>query len=118
MNSEQKQRLLDVSEQIEETGKHLSNGYRIAVETEELGSKMLQDLYAQRETIQSSLHRVRCSSFYSIIIYFVNENNIYHSFQFFFSFVWKFSNLLNVLFFHTFHTAVLRKKIVFPFWKF
>lgn len=59
MNLEQKQRLLDVSEQIEETGKHLSNGYRIAVETEELGSQMLQDLYAQRETIQSSLHRVR-----------------------------------------------------------
>lgn len=58
MNREQKQRLLDVSEQIEETGKHLSNGYRIAIETEELGSKVLQDLHSQRETIQSSLNRV------------------------------------------------------------
>lgn len=72
MNLDQKQRLLDVSEQIEETGKHLSNGYRIAVETEELGSKMLQDLYAQRETIQSSLHRV-CFQVLAQLIYFSKE---------------------------------------------
>lgn len=58
MNSEQKQRLLYTTEQIEETGKHLANGYRIAIETEELGSKMLHNLHSQRETIQSSLHRV------------------------------------------------------------
>lgn len=59
MNTEQKQRLLDTAELIEETGKHLANGYRIAIETEEIGSKMLQNLHSQRETIQSSLNRVR-----------------------------------------------------------
>lgn len=58
MNTEQKQRLLDTTELIEETGKHLANGYRIAIETEEIGSKMLQNLHSQRETIQSSLNRV------------------------------------------------------------
>jgi len=58
LNTEQRQRLLDTTEQIEEAGKHLANGYRIAIETEELGAKVLQDLHAQRETIKSSLNRV------------------------------------------------------------
>lgn len=58
INREQQQRLLDTTEEIEQTGKHLANGYRIAIETEELGSKMLNDLHAQKETIQSSLNRV------------------------------------------------------------
>ncbi|XP_065214085.1 vesicle transport through interaction with t-SNAREs homolog 1A isoform X2 [Planococcus citri] len=58
INREQKQRLLDTTEEIEQTGKHLSNGYRIAIETEELGSKILNDLHSQRETIQHSLNRL------------------------------------------------------------
>ena len=58
LNSEQKQRLLDTTEQLEEAGKHLTTGYRIAIETEELGSKVLQDLHTQRETLKTSLNRV------------------------------------------------------------
>lgn len=56
---EQKQRLLDTSEQLEMSNKHLDNGYRIAVETEQIGSQMLNDLHSQRETIRSSLNRLR-----------------------------------------------------------
>lgn len=69
MNTEQKQRLLDTTELIEETGKHLANGYRIAIETEEIGSKMLQNLHSQRETIQSSLNRVRSYCYVDLLKY-------------------------------------------------
>jgi vesicle transport through interaction with t-SNAREs protein 1 len=59
MNEEQKLRLLDNSERLERTGHHLTTGYRIILETEEIGSQVLQDLHAQRETIQKSRSRVR-----------------------------------------------------------
>ncbi|XP_021920864.1 vesicle transport through interaction with t-SNAREs homolog 1A isoform X3 [Zootermopsis nevadensis] len=57
MNEEQKLRLLDNSERLERTGHHLTTGYRIILETEEIGSQVLQDLHAQRETIQKSRSR-------------------------------------------------------------
>ncbi|CAH0769665.1 unnamed protein product [Bemisia tabaci] len=56
---EQKQRLLDTSEIIERTGNHLANGYRIVLETEEIGNEVLQNLNSQRETIQKSRSRLR-----------------------------------------------------------
>lgn len=55
---DQRQRLLDNTEKIERTGRQLQAGYRIALETEEVGSAVLRDLHSQRETIQRSRNRV------------------------------------------------------------
>lgn len=55
---DQRQRLLDNSERLERTGNHLSNAYRIAVETEEIGSAVLRDLENQRETLSRTRSRV------------------------------------------------------------
>ncbi|KAK7869486.1 hypothetical protein R5R35_008198 [Gryllus longicercus] len=59
MNDEQKLRLLDNTERMERTGRNLSTGYRIILETEDIGSQVLQELSAQRETIQKSRSRLR-----------------------------------------------------------
>ena len=56
---DQKKRLLDTSEKIDRTGRVLQNGYRVVLETEEIGSQVLKDLHDQRETIQRSRGRVR-----------------------------------------------------------
>lgn len=58
MPEEQKQRLLDNSEKIERTGKKLEEGYRIILETQDIGANILQDLDHQRETIQKTRQRV------------------------------------------------------------
>lgn len=58
LKDEQKQRLLDNSEQIERTGTQLKTGYRVLLETEELGVGVLRDLQGQRETIERSRNRV------------------------------------------------------------
>lgn len=57
--NEQRQRLLDNTERIERTGKTLTEGYRVVLETEQIGAAVLQDLSSQRETIQRSRGRVR-----------------------------------------------------------
>lgn len=59
LNEEQSQRLLDTSEEIERTGKHLDTGYRIALETEKIATEVLKDLESQRETIQRTRTRLR-----------------------------------------------------------
>ncbi|XP_023020938.2 vesicle transport through interaction with t-SNAREs 1a isoform X2 [Leptinotarsa decemlineata] len=59
ISSDQKQRLLDNSERIERTGRKLEEGYRIMVETEEIGTQVLKNLGEQRETIQRSRTRLR-----------------------------------------------------------
>lgn len=59
IKEEQKQRLLENSERIERTGKRLDDGYRIVLETEQIGSQVLQDLHHQRETIQSARSKIR-----------------------------------------------------------
>lgn len=66
MNEEQKLRLLDNSERLERTGRHLTTGYRIILETEEIASQVLQDLHAQHETIQKSRSRVRVFVFIAV----------------------------------------------------
>jgi len=58
LKDEQKQRLLSNSERIERTGNHLKTGYRIILETEEIGANILNDLHSQRETIEKSRNRV------------------------------------------------------------
>lgn len=62
LKDEQKQRLLSNSEKIERTGNQLNTGYRIILETEEIGTGILQELHSQRETIQKSRSRVSKSS--------------------------------------------------------
>lgn len=59
IRDEQKQRLLNNSERIERTGNRLTEGYRIILETEQIGTQVLQDLHHQRETIQSARSRMR-----------------------------------------------------------
>lgn len=58
VTSEQKQRLLYTSERLNRSGIQLDNTYRIAVETEEIGSQILTDLNRQRETMNHSFNRV------------------------------------------------------------
>ncbi|XP_023946421.1 vesicle transport through interaction with t-SNAREs homolog 1A [Bicyclus anynana] len=59
MVNDQRQRLLDNTEQLERTGKTLTEGYRVILETEQIGAAVLQDLSEQRETIQRSRGRLR-----------------------------------------------------------
>ncbi|KAJ9585134.1 hypothetical protein L9F63_003086 [Diploptera punctata] len=59
MKEEQKLRLLDNTERLESIGYQLPLGYRIAFQTEQIGSEILQELYSQRETIQKSRSRLR-----------------------------------------------------------
>jgi len=58
LKDEQKQRLLDNSERVERTGQQLRAGYRVLLETEEIGASVLRDLNVQRETIEKSRNRV------------------------------------------------------------
>lgn len=58
LSEAQKQRLLDNSERIERTGKKLEDGYRIILETQDIGNHVMEDLDHQRETIQKSRSRV------------------------------------------------------------
>ncbi|CAH1638969.1 unnamed protein product [Spodoptera littoralis] len=57
--NEQHQKLLDNTERLERTGKTLTEGYRVVLETEQIGAAVLQDLSVQRETIQRSRGRLR-----------------------------------------------------------
>ncbi|KYN03515.1 PREDICTED: vesicle transport through interaction with t-SNAREs homolog 1A isoform X2 [Cyphomyrmex costatus] len=59
VTEDQRKRLLDASERIERSGRTLQNGYRMALETEEIGSEVLKELHEQRETIQRSRGRLR-----------------------------------------------------------
>lgn len=59
IQEDQKRRLLDNSERLERTGNYLKDGYRVVLETEQIGNQVLQDLNDQRETIQRARGRVR-----------------------------------------------------------
>lgn len=59
VTEDQKKRLLDASDKIDRTGRTLQNGYRMVLETEEIGSQVLKDLHDQRETIQRGRGRLR-----------------------------------------------------------
>ncbi|KAH0950893.1 hypothetical protein HN011_000316 [Eciton burchellii] len=59
VTEDQRKRLLDTSERIERSGRTLQNGYRMVLETEEIGSQVLKELHEQRETIQRSRGRLR-----------------------------------------------------------
>lgn len=59
ITSGQQRRLLDNAERIERTGNRLTEGLRTVLETEQIGSTVLQDLSTQRETMQRSRARLR-----------------------------------------------------------
>ncbi|XP_067626171.1 vesicle transport through interaction with t-SNAREs homolog 1A [Eurosta solidaginis] len=59
IGNDQRQRLLDNSELIERTGTRLTDGYRVALETEALGTQVLNDLSHQREVLQGARSRLR-----------------------------------------------------------
>ncbi|XP_052819220.1 vesicle transport through interaction with t-SNAREs homolog 1A-like [Mya arenaria] len=59
-NSEdQRTRLLDNTEKLERGTRRLDDGYRVILETEEMGAQILSDLSDQRETIQRSRNRLQ-----------------------------------------------------------
>ncbi|XP_063625755.1 vesicle transport through interaction with t-SNAREs homolog 1A [Cydia splendana] len=58
-SNDQRQKLLDNTERLERTGKTLTEGYRVVLETEQIGAAVLQDLSLQRETIERSRGRLR-----------------------------------------------------------
>lgn len=64
---EQQRRLLDNSERIERSGNRLADGYRTILETEQLGTAVLQDLSHQRETLQRSRSRVSFCFFFLVV---------------------------------------------------
>lgn len=59
ISSDQRQRLLESNERIERSGKKLEDGYRVVLETQEIGAQVMNDLSGQRETIQRSRARLR-----------------------------------------------------------
>ncbi|XP_064213341.1 vesicle transport through interaction with t-SNAREs homolog 1A isoform X1 [Tribolium castaneum] len=59
ISSDQKQRLLDNSERMERTGRQLEEGYRVVLETQDIGTQVLQNLNEQRETIKRTRSRLR-----------------------------------------------------------
>lgn len=59
MPEDQKRRLLDNSDRLERTGSHIQEGYRIAIETEEMGAQVLSNLSQQRESIKRTRNRLR-----------------------------------------------------------
>ena len=69
IDDEQQRRLLDNSERIERAGNRLADGYRTILETESIGTTVLQDLSQQRETLQRS--RARVSSKLCFLSFFI-----------------------------------------------
>jgi len=55
---DQRQRLLDNSERLERGGKKLDQGYKVCLESEEIGNNILEDLHSQRETITRARDRI------------------------------------------------------------
>ncbi|KAK8746605.1 hypothetical protein OTU49_017101, partial [Cherax quadricarinatus] len=59
VGEEQRQSLLDNTETLERTSVRLSQGHKIALETEHIGAQILNDLYSQRQTISHAQERLR-----------------------------------------------------------
>ncbi|XP_023223039.1 vesicle transport through interaction with t-SNAREs homolog 1A-like [Centruroides sculpturatus] len=59
LNKELKTQLLDNTERLERSSRKLHTGYKISVETEQIGAEILNDLHSQRETIQKARQKLR-----------------------------------------------------------
>ncbi|KAH3872635.1 vesicle transport through interaction with t-SNAREs homolog 1A-like [Dreissena polymorpha] len=57
-SEDQRTRLLDNTETLERGSRRLQDGYRVILETEQMGAQILNDLSDQRETIQRSRNRL------------------------------------------------------------
>ncbi|XP_060604702.1 vesicle transport through interaction with t-SNAREs homolog 1A-like [Ruditapes philippinarum] len=57
-SEDQRTRLLDNTEKLERGSRRLQDGYRVVMETEQMGAQILTDLQDQRETIQRSRNRL------------------------------------------------------------
>lgn len=55
---EQRQTLLDNTQKLERTGNRLSQGVKVALETEEIGAQILNDLHSQRQTLNRARGRL------------------------------------------------------------
>ncbi|KAJ8319216.1 hypothetical protein KUTeg_004307 [Tegillarca granosa] len=51
-------RLLDNTETLDRSTRKLEHGYRVALETEQIGAQVMEDLQGQRQTIQRSRNRL------------------------------------------------------------
>ncbi|XP_005090506.1 vesicle transport through interaction with t-SNAREs homolog 1A [Aplysia californica] len=58
-SEDQRARLLDNTETLERTSRRLDHGYRITVETEQLGAQVMEDLHSQRQAINRSRGRLQ-----------------------------------------------------------
>ncbi|CAG5127306.1 unnamed protein product, partial [Candidula unifasciata] len=58
-SEDQRARLLDNTETLERSSRRLDHGYRIALETEQIGSQIMEDLHTQRQTINRSRGRLQ-----------------------------------------------------------
>ena len=58
---EQRQALLDNTETLERTSARLTQGHKIALETEHIGAQILNDLHSQRQTLSHARQRVSVS---------------------------------------------------------
>lgn len=59
IQADQKTRLLDNTLKLERQGKKLNAGYRLIIESEEMGAAILNDLQSQRETLTRVKDRIR-----------------------------------------------------------
>ncbi|KAK2142958.1 hypothetical protein LSH36_891g00006 [Paralvinella palmiformis] len=58
-SEDQRARLLDNSERLERTGRKLENSYKTCIETEQIGSEIMQDLHHQGKVLEKSRDRLR-----------------------------------------------------------
>ncbi|KAK3091316.1 hypothetical protein FSP39_018876 [Pinctada imbricata] len=56
-SEDQRQRLLDNTENLDRSTRRLDHGYRVALETEQIGAQLMEDLHHQRQTINRSRGR-------------------------------------------------------------
>ncbi|XP_062611041.1 vesicle transport through interaction with t-SNAREs homolog 1A-like [Saccostrea cucullata] len=57
-SEDQRQRLLDNTETLDRASRRLEHGYKITLETEQIGAQIMEDLHNQRQTINRSRHRM------------------------------------------------------------
>ncbi|KAL3875797.1 hypothetical protein ACJMK2_033713 [Sinanodonta woodiana] len=57
-SEDQRARLLDNTEKLERSSRKLEHGYRVVLETEQIGAQVLEDLSVQRQTIERSRNRL------------------------------------------------------------
>lgn len=60
-SEDQRARLLDNTERVDRSGRQLEEGYRMCVETEQIGVDIMNDLHRDREVIERARDRTRAT---------------------------------------------------------